>query len=133
MTMVNMVSKTKADPSTAKGSNPKISGEDTQSPPHLYLEHHHLEKLGIKKMPTVGEKLTIHAIGHVGSTSEDQDRGDGGKSRRMTLHLHKMEMGGGKQPEMSDESQKAGAKAAIDKALKRGAGGDGKNAEGAEG
>jgi len=132
--MVNMVAKVKSEPGKAKGGigGAPTSGEDGH-PPTIYLHEDHLKKLGIHTMPTVGDKLHIAAHAHVGATSENQDKGDGGKARRsLTLHLHKMEVGGGKQPEMSDESQTAGAKAAIDKALKRGAGGDGKNAEGAE-
>jgi hypothetical protein len=123
MTMVSLVPKGK-DPSKAKdGKQSMTPGENTQAPPRLYLEHYHLEKLGIKKMPPVGTKLHIHAVAHVGSTSEDQDVGDGGKRRSMTLHLHQMDMGDGTQPGVSDvdqeEESKVGAKAAMDKALSR--------------
>lgn len=110
--------KVKGEASTAKGSNPKIAGEDSH-PPTLYLHEEHLKKLGIHKMPATGAKLKFHAVGHVGSTSENQDHGDGGKTRRsMTLHLHKMDMGTGHQSsEVDEESQKAGMKSAIDKSL----------------
>ncbi len=115
--------KVKAEPSGAKGSLPKQNDVEHQSPPRLYLEHHHLAKLGMDKMPAVGSKIKISGLAHVGATSENSDHGDGGNPRRsMTLHLHSMEMGGGKQPEMSDESQKDGAKSAIDKALAKHAG-----------
>ena len=113
----------KAEKGKAVGSNPTIAGEDTQPPPSIRLGHSHLQALGMKSLPAVGTKLHLHAIAHVGSTSEDQDRGDGGKARQsMTLHLHSMDLGDGKQSAMSDEDQKAGAKAEIDKALTKRAG-----------
>ena len=134
MTMVSMKGK---EPSKAKGGAQTMTpGEDTQAPPRLYLEHHHLEKLGIKKMPPVGTKLHIEAEAHVGSTSENQDRGDGGKPHRsMTLHLHKMDMGTDDQTGDTDvaqaEQSNKGARAEMDKALSRGAGtADGKGRKG---
>lgn len=108
------------------------SSGETMRPPTVYLEDHHLGKLGIKEMPPVGTKLKFHAVAHVGATSENQDKGDGGKRRSMTLHIHKMEMGTEGIDGAKEESQKAGMKSEIDKALKREAGGDGKNAEGEE-
>ena len=118
----------KSDPSKAKGSDPKAPtsmDETAGHPPTLYLEHDHLKKLGLDKMPNVGEKLHARIVAHVGAVSEDQDRGDGGKPRRrMTLHVHQMEMGKdgpGKEVDQEAES-KAGAKAAMDKALTKGAG-----------
>jgi hypothetical protein len=128
--MVNMLPKPKAERGKAEsgiGAKPAHADEGAD-PPHIYLTHEHLDKLGIKQMPAVGTKLHLHAIGHVGATSENQDRMDGGKKRRsMTLHLHQMEMGTGKQPEISDEDQNAGAKAEIDKALAKGASSDNSN------
>jgi hypothetical protein len=122
MAMVSM----KGEASKAAGSNPSVAMGDTQSPPRLYLEHHHLEKLGLKKMPPVGTKLHIEAEAHVGSTSEDQDHmvNSGGKPRRsMTLQLHKMDMGQDDQSGMNDEEQeeesKKGAKMEMDKALSK--------------
>lgn len=109
----------KKEAGKAAGRNPKVTGEDTQDPPHIFLQSHHVAKL-FKQLPSVGDKVKISGLAHVGSVSENQDHGDGGKPRRtITLHLHKMEVGTGKQPEMSDDSQKAGAKAEIDKALKK--------------
>ena len=110
---------------SAKGRNMiKVPGEDTQSPPRLYLEAHHLAKLGITKMPAVGSKIKISGLAHVGSTSEDQDHADGGKPhRRMTLHLHKMDIGTDAQSsDAKEQSQKDGMKSAIDKALTKDAG-----------
>jgi hypothetical protein len=108
--------------------------ETPSHPPTLYLEDEHLKKLGLHEMPKVGEKLHAHIVAHVGAVSEDQDRGDGGKpKRRMTLHVHKMELGedGPGKEEKQEEESKKGAKAAMDKALTKGAGsesaGDGEN------
>jgi len=96
-------------------------------------------------MPPVGSKIKINGLAHVGSTSENQaDPPSGGKAkggeantkRNMTLHFHQMDMSTGAQPGVSDADQEAesakGAKAEMDKALKRGAGGDGKDSEGEE-
>lgn len=116
----------------AVGSLP-VDNAEHQAPPHLYLEHHHLAKLGVDKMPPVGSKIRISGLAHVGSTSEDHDHAGKGKGphRRMTLHLHKMEIGkDGISEHEHDESQKAGMKSAIDKALKHGAGSEA--ADGAE-
>lgn len=129
MAMVDM-KRPKAEAGKAKGGIGAAPTYQDEGHPHVRLEDHHLKALGIHTMPKVGEKLHIKAHAMVHATSENQDRGDGGKARRhITLALHKMEMGGGKQPEMSDESQKAGAKAAIDKALKKGAGSESADGE----
>jgi hypothetical protein len=128
--------KLSTEKSKAKGGLAEDNTSEHQEPPTLYLEHHHLAKLGMTKMPAVGTKIKISGLAHVGSTSEDQDRGDGGgPRRRMTLHMHQMETGTGKQgSEVADEKQAAsGAKAEMDKALSRELGGaKGKNAEGAQ-
>jgi len=120
---------------TGESPAPMRDDEMPERPPTLYLEHEHLKKLGIKKMPGIGEKLHARMVAHVGAISEDQDRGDGREPRRhMTLHIHKMDMGTdgpGKEVDQEAES-KAGAKAAMDKALKREVGGDGEDSEGAE-
>jgi hypothetical protein len=119
-----------------EGKAPVSQDEVASHPPTMYLEHEHLKKLGMKEMPAVGEKLHARIEGHVGAVSEDQDRGDGGEPRRrMTLHVHKMEVGTdgpGKEVDQQAESAK-GAKAEMDKALKRGAGGSKKaDSEGEE-
>lgn len=109
----------KKEATKAKGSLAKDDTEH-QSPPTMYLQHHHLEKLGLKKMPAVGSKIKISGLAHVGSTSENQDNGDGGSPRRsMTLHMHKMEVGkdGPGAEEDQAEQTKQGAKAEMDKAL----------------
>lgn len=134
--MVDFAPKTEVG--SAKGSLPRGSAEH-QSPPTIYLQHHHLEKLGMKEMPKVGSKIKISGLAHVGSTNESNDQsGEGsGPRRSMTLHMHKMEVGkdgnvGSSDVEQAEES-KSGAKAEMDKALARGMGGKKtKQAEGAQ-
>ena len=119
----------KAEKSKAAGSLP-VDNTEHQRPPTLHLEHGHLEQLGMKTMPKVGSKLKFHVTAHVGSTSENQDRGDGGgKPRRhMSLDIHQMEMGkdGPDNDVEQEEESKAGAKAEMDKALAKGAGNESK-------
>jgi hypothetical protein len=133
--------KVSSEKGKATGSLPHDSAEH-QDPPRVYLEHHHLEKLGLKKMPAVGSKIKVSGVAHVGSTSENTEHApSGGKApgkegstrRTMTLHFHKMELGReGISDGEKEESQKAGMKGAMDKALKRAAGGDGVDSEGEE-
>src|ERR1700690_1926839 len=86
------------------GIHPKAEGSrdvEHEAPPHIYLEHHHLAKLGLKEMPKVGSKIKISGLAHVGATSEHDSasspgqggKDEGGAKRSMTLHLHKMEIG----------------------------------------
>jgi hypothetical protein len=127
--------KVSTEKGSAKGSLAHNNAEH-QAPPHLYLEHHHLAKLGMDKMPPVGSKIRISGLAHVGATSEDHNPGIKGKpTKRMTLHLHQMELGHeGITDEVKSESQKAGAKGEMDKALSREMGGKkSKRSEGGEG
>jgi hypothetical protein len=81
----------------------------------ITLDHDSLKKLGVNKLPKAGDKIHLHAHAHVRSVEERHE--DGGKKRReMRLELRKMRL------EHSDdgtqeENAKAGAKAAMDKAL----------------
>ena len=134
----------KKDPTTAKGSLAHDNTEH-QAPPVLHLQAHHIDKLFKGKMPKVGSKIKVHGLVHVGSTSESHEHapsggkakgGEGNTQRTATLHFHKMEIGTdgpeGKEVDQEAESAK-GAKAEMDKALKRGAGGAKKqSAEGEE-
>jgi len=130
------------------GIRPKAEGSmdaEHQAPPVMHLEAHHISKLFKNKMPPIGSKIPVHAVVHVGAYNEDQagppsggknKGGEGNTPRSMTLHFHKMDMGGGEQGSgEADESQMAaGAKGEMDKALAREAGGrKGKNSEGTEG
>jgi hypothetical protein len=127
--------KVSAEKGSAKGSLAHDNTEH-QAPPMIHLEHHHLAKLGVDKMPPVGSKIRISGLAHVGATSEDHNPGIKGKpTKRMTLHLHQMELGHeGITDEVKSESQKAGAKGEMDKALSREMGGKkSKRSEGGEG
>lgn len=111
--------------------------------PGIHLNHEHLEKLGVKALPQVGDKVHIHAIAHVSSVGEHANMSEDGKKRRnrhVSLDIHHMRMG----DEDSDKSKPIaskgeaerteGGKKAIDAALSemnQGAGsddeGDGEN------
>lgn len=129
--MADFTPKKQSDAGKAKGSLAHDNISEHEAPPRLYLEHHHLEKLGLKKMPAVGSKIKISGTAHVGATSENSSDapsggkakgGEGNTQRSMTLHLHKMDVGTDNQSGETEESQKDGMKAAIDKALVKGAG-----------
>ncbi len=124
--------KLSTEKSKAAGSLP-VDNAEHQEPPRLYLEHHHLAKLGMGKMPPVGSKIKISGLAHVGATSEnssdgpsggkaDGKGGEGNTRRSMTLHFHKMEVGKEGIEGASEESQKDGMKSEIDKALTKHAG-----------
>lgn len=147
--MANFVKQTSEKGSIKGGElNPKHETPG-EHPPTIHLGHEHLKALGLHKgpMPKVGSKIKISGLVHVGSTSENADsmqepgrkEGTGAttpkNTRHMTLHLHKMEMGTGKQStEVNDEDQKEGMKGEIDKALAREMGGKKSNdEEGGEG
>ena len=133
----------KAEQGSAKGSLPHDNTEH-QSPPVMHLEAHHIQKLFKGKMPPIGSKIKVHGLVHVGAFSEGADGppsggkakgGEGNTQRTMALHFHKMDVatdGPGKEVDQEAETAK-GAKAEMDKALKRGAGGSKKqSAEGEE-
>jgi hypothetical protein len=128
----------KKDPTATKGGiGAAPEGAETMEPPRIYLQDHHIKKLGLTKMPPVGSKINVSGLAHVGATNESNDPGiDGGKRRSMTLHLHKMDLGTdgpGKEVDQEAESKK-GAKKEMDEALKRREGGSKKkDSEGAEG
>jgi len=130
--------KVSSEKGSAKGSLPTDNAEH-QRPPTIYLEHHHLEKLGLKNMPKVGSKIKISGLAHVGATSEhdhsasasSRAEGTGAttpkNTRSMTLHLHKMDVAKDGIEGVSDvdqeEQSKAGALAEVNKALEKSEGG----------
>lgn len=129
------------------GKAPGASAEH-QSPPILHLEDHHITKLFGKKMPPIGSKIKVHGLIHVGAYNEDEGEGapSGGKApggeastkRTMALHFHKMDIAQDNQAGEKTVDQEAeaakGAKAEMDKALEREAGGKkGKKARNSEG
>lgn len=134
--------KVSGEASKAKGSLAHDEAEH-MSPPTIYLQHHHLAKLGLHDMPKVGSKLKISGLAHVGSTSESSEHapsggkakgGEGNTHRTMTLHLHKMDIGKeGISETEQEETHKAGAKAAMDAALTKGEGSESARPKGAGG
>ncbi len=111
------------------GKAPGASAEH-QSPPILHLEDHHIQKLFGKKMPPIGSKIKVHGLIHVGAYSEnntDEPSGEGNTKRTMALHFHKMDIAQdnqrGEKTVDQDAERAKGAKAEMDKALKREEGG----------
>lgn len=127
---------------TGPGINPgpSVGTKDVEheSPPVMHLEAHHIGKLFGSKMPPIGSKIKVHGLVHVGAFNEGSagppsggkaKGGEGHTKRSMTLHFHKMDMGKngpdtpGSEVEQQEQSKK-GAKAEMDKALRREAGHD---------
>jgi len=81
---------------------------------HVTLGPDELDKLGVKTMPAVGDKVHVRAHAHVARVSETHETG-GKKHRSVELHLHHMAM---EQPKKSGEDAAKGAKAEMDKVLK---------------
>jgi hypothetical protein len=126
---------------TGRGITPKAEGSmdvEHESPPVMHLEAHHIGKLFGSKMPPIGSKIKVHGLVHVGAFNEGSagppsggkaKGGEGHTKRSMTLHFHKMDMGTngpdtpGSEVEQQEQSKK-GAKAEMDKALRREAGHD---------
>jgi hypothetical protein len=107
---------TKAETKAQYGLPPKSDAPAGDTYPHglsVRLDHESLSKLGVNKLPAVGDKLHLHAHAHVTHVSEEH--GEGGKSRRhVELQLRKMDL----QQKPNDEAeQKEGMKAAMNKAL----------------
>ena len=131
------------------GGKAKGASAEHLSPPVLHLEAHHIEKLFKNKMPPIGSKIKFHAVAHVGAYNEGADGppsggkakgGEGNTKRTMALHFHKMETDVGTEhaPGVDQSAERAaGAKAEMDKALEREAGGKkgkgSRNSEGEEG
>ena len=95
----------KKEAGKAKGSiGAPESQHEHMSPPTVHLQDHHIGELFKGKLPSVGSKIKISAVAHVGASSENQDMGDGGKARRnMTLHFHKMDVGSGTSTDTGNE------------------------------
>lgn len=121
MAMTDM-KRTKADKKAREKRYDNMSvgggGDDYHHGLNVSLGHEELSKLGINKMPTVGDKLHLHAHAHVKSVSEDH-RDGGKKERRVELELRKMQIKkkGGRKEGMVADPAADGAKAAMDKAL----------------
>jgi hypothetical protein len=107
-------------------SGPK-AGDDYGYGLTVRLDHRHLKKLGITKMPKAGDVLHLHSKAHVKSTSEHSE--DGADRQHMELELRHMALEATKRASTEDveEGNLTGAKAAMDQALdKQEKGGKGK-------
>ncbi len=87
------------------------SGDDYPYGLHINLDHEMLSKLGIDKLPAVGDKMHLHAHAHVTEVSEESREG-GKKRRSLRLQMRKMQVEPATKPSAAE-----GAKAAMDKAL----------------
>jgi hypothetical protein len=94
-------------------SNP--DGEDYHYGLNVSLGHEEMKKLGLKT-PRVGDKVKIHAHGHVTSVSESHHAGDKKPNRRVELQLRKMEVGSESEGHVANPAAD-GAKSAMDDAL----------------
>lgn len=97
---------------------PSMTQDDYPYGLRVRLEHESLNKLGMSKLPKVGDKLHLHAHAHVVST-EERSGEDGKKRRHVEVELRKMDLGGA--PKDEAELNK-GAKRIMDKALAEGGG-----------
>ena len=113
--------RTKADKKAEKAQYDKapgsIGGEDYGYNTRMTLDHDMLEKMGVKKLPTVGSKMKVHALAHVVSTSEDHST-DGKKRRRVELQMHHMGVAPHRERGTDDDTTK-GAVDAMSKALEK--------------
>lgn len=105
------------------------SSEDYPYGLSVDLDHESLEKLGMDKLPRVGQKLHLHAHAHVTSVREEH-RDGGKKHRHLTIQLRKM--GFDDAPAPSERSLNRGAKSAMDRALAKGSGKGGYDGAGAD-
>jgi hypothetical protein len=97
----------------------RIGGDDYGYGLTVRLDHEHLKKLGITKMPKAGDVVHLHSKAHVKSTSEHSE--DGGDRKHMELELRHMSLGAQADDDNTGgdegESHLAGAKSAMDAAL----------------
>jgi hypothetical protein len=100
-----------------KEFNKPYMGSEEEGP-RLHLDHEHLEKLGIDKLPKVGSKLKLQVHAHVSETGEDKRNGKG--RRRMTIHITHIGHDGGdeKSEQAKHDDLTKGARSVMDAALK---------------
>lgn len=115
MAMVDM-KRTKAEKKaeSSKYDNPVAAGGGGDDYPyglHVTLDHEMLQKLGIDKLPAVGDKMHLQSHAHVTEVSEESHE-SGKKRRSVRLQMRKMQV----EP-ATKETPADGAKAAMDKAL----------------
>lgn len=92
------------------------TSEDAKQPASMHLHDHHLDQLGMKKLPGVGDVIPMQVHGRVTSVS---DHGDGG-GRHVSMDLDKMVVKAKQRASKEghiEEGNLEGAKAAMDQAL----------------
>jgi hypothetical protein len=107
----------KADKDRYKVGGPG-DGEDYGYGLTVRLNHEHLKKLGITKMPKAGDMMHLHAKAHVKSTSEHSE--EGSDRRHIELELRHMAVKATQRAKSEggiEEGNLHGAKAAMDQAL----------------
>jgi hypothetical protein len=112
--------RTKEEKKAETKTAPSIGGEDYPYGTRVRLGDEELDKLGMSKLPQVGDGMHVHGHGHVTSVSEDHHEG-GKKRRHVEIQLrhmavkpgeHKQGRAGGKSADQAD-----GMKNAMDSAL----------------
>lgn len=93
-----------------------IGGDDYPYGLRVNLDHESLQKLGIDKLPSVGDKLHLHAHAHVVSAEERSTEG-GKKHRSVSLELRKMHVGDSGDETAQQKRMAHGAKKAMDEVL----------------
>jgi hypothetical protein len=114
MALVEMKRSKAAKKKDAEG--PSIGGDDYPYGLRVNLDHESLQKLGIDKLPSVGDKMHLHAHAHVVSAEERSSEG-GKKHRSVSLELRKMQIGEHEGETASQTRLANGAKKAMDEVL----------------
>lgn len=115
MALVEM-KRSKADRKKTAEQTVGGGGEDYPYGLRVNLDHESLAKLGIDKMPSVGDKLHLHAHAHVVSAEERSTEG-GKKHRHVGLELRKMQVGESGDETAQQTRMAHGAKKAMDEVL----------------
>ena len=90
--MVKMVSlkKTAADRRAEKDAMGETAvsapSDYDKEGPTVHLEHHHLKNMGVGGALKSGDKVTLHAVGHVESSSSSSENGEERHIAMVRLH-----------------------------------------------
>lgn len=88
MKMANMTAKPATE--TSDKVQPGIDSPGIMNDgPSVHLSEHHIKKLGLSKIPRLGEHLVLHARAHVDSVNQHKD-GKGKANRSMSLTITHM-------------------------------------------
>ena len=89
-----------------KYAEPTIASEQQQYPYGLSisLDQDVLDKLGMSKLPDVGDKMMLHAKVEICSVSQSESQG-GGKNSHVQMQITDMAIGGASDDKKEDASQ----------------------------